>query len=93
MLAMVLAAGLGTRLRPLTDLLPKPLVPIGDRPMLAHVVRRLRDAGCERIVVNAHHHADAIAEFAATENIEVSREERRLARNRRWARACGRAPR
>src|ERR1700729_3188413 len=75
MLAMVLAAGLGTRLRPLTDLLPKPLVPIGDRPMLAHVARRLRDAACERIVVNAHHHADRIAEFASTEKIEVSRED------------------
>ncbi len=75
MLAMVLAAGLGTRLRPLTDFLPKPLVPIGDRPMLAHVARRLRDAACERLVVNAHHHADKIAAFASTEKIEVSRED------------------
>ncbi len=72
---MVLAAGLGTRLRPLTDLLPKPLVPIGDRPMLAHVAERLREAHCERIVANAHHHADAIAAFCAREGIEVSREE------------------
>jgi len=75
MLAMVLAAGLGTRLRPLTDLLPKPLVPIGDRPMLAHVVARLRGAGCAPIVVNAHHHAGAIAAFCAREGVVVSRED------------------
>jgi mannose-1-phosphate guanylyltransferase len=72
---MVLAAGLGSRLRPLTDLVPKALVPIGDRPMLALVAERLRAAGCERIVANAHHHADAIVAFCAGEKIEVSREE------------------
>jgi mannose-1-phosphate guanylyltransferase len=53
---MVLAAGLGTRLRPLTDRRAKALVPVGDRPALAHVVDRLRAAGVSRIVANAHHH-------------------------------------
>ena len=53
--AMVLAAGFGTRLRPLTEELPKPLVPIGDRSMLEHVVERLRQAGVRRVVINTHH--------------------------------------
>ena len=56
---MVLAAGYGTRLRPLTDERPKPLVPIGDRPLIHHLAERLRDAGIVRLVVNSHHHADA----------------------------------
>ncbi|HEY1695628.1 MAG TPA: sugar phosphate nucleotidyltransferase [Polyangiaceae bacterium] len=62
--AMVLAAGLGTRLRPLTDLRAKPLVPVGDRPALAHVLEALRAAGVPRAVVNAHHHAAQLEEFA-----------------------------
>lgn len=52
---MVLCAGLGTRLRPLTDELPKPLVPIGDRSMLAHIAERLRAAGLSELVINVHH--------------------------------------
>jgi mannose-1-phosphate guanylyltransferase len=55
---MILAAGFGTRLRPLTDELPKPLVPVGDRPLLAHAVARLAAQGCDEIVVNTHHRAD-----------------------------------
>lgn len=53
--ALILAAGLGTRLRPLTDELPKPLVPVGDRPLLAHIAARLLDARCGDLVVNVHH--------------------------------------
>ncbi len=68
MTAMVLAAGLGTRLRPLTDDVPKPLVPLGDRPMLSHVIANLRARGEGRIIVNAHHHADAIAEWSKTQS-------------------------
>jgi len=52
---MILCAGHGTRLRPLTDELPKPLVPIGDRSLLAHVASSLRVAGFEHLVLNAHH--------------------------------------
>src|SRR5262245_51290867 len=53
--AMILGAGLGKRLRPLTDELPKPLVPVGDRPIVAHVLERLRAGGIERAVLNTHH--------------------------------------
>jgi mannose-1-phosphate guanylyltransferase len=68
---MVLAAGLGTRLRPLTDLLAKPLVPVGDRPAIAHVIEHLRGAGVERIVVNAHHRASDVRAFAEGLPFEV----------------------
>jgi mannose-1-phosphate guanylyltransferase len=63
---MVLAAGLGSRLRPLTALLPKPLVPVGDRPALAHALDRLAAAGLRRVVVNAHHGAAAMRAFMGT---------------------------
>lgn len=56
--AMVLCAGFGTRLRPLTCELPKPLVPLGDRPLLAHIVERLAARGVRRVVLNVHHRAD-----------------------------------
>lgn len=62
--ALVLSAGLGTRLRPLTLELPKALVPVGDRPALAHIVDRLARFGFAARVVNAHHHADALEAFA-----------------------------
>lgn len=53
--AMVLCAGYGTRLRPLTDELPKPLVPVGDRSILAHIAGRLEAAGFDRMLINLHH--------------------------------------
>lgn len=58
--AMVLAAGLGTRMRPLTDLVPKPLVRLQQKPLIDHVLDRIADAGAEQAVVNVHHHADQI---------------------------------
>jgi mannose-1-phosphate guanylyltransferase/mannose-1-phosphate guanylyltransferase/phosphomannomutase len=55
-----MAAGLGTRLAPLTDYLPKPLVPVANRPVLEHLLRRLARHGVREVAVNLHHHADAI---------------------------------
>jgi mannose-1-phosphate guanylyltransferase len=53
--ALILAAGFGTRLRPLTFERPKPLVPVGDRPLIAHIADACRRAAIERLVANAHH--------------------------------------
>ena len=63
--AMVLAAGLGTRLRPITETLPKPLVEINGRALLDHAIDRLQLAGVEEVVVNAHYKAEMIAERLA----------------------------
>jgi NDP-sugar pyrophosphorylase family protein len=59
--AMILAAGLGTRLAPLTDRMPKALVPVRGRPLLAHVLHRLVAAGATRVVINTSRHGDQIA--------------------------------
>lgn len=63
--AMVLAAGLGQRMRPITDTCPKPLVRIGGRAMLDHALDRLREAGIPRAVVNVHHLPDQIERHVA----------------------------
>ncbi len=63
--AMVLAAGLGTRMRPITDKIPKPLVKIGGKPMIDYSLDSLRKAGVKRAVVNVHHHADQMVSHLA----------------------------
>jgi len=63
---MVLAAGSGTRMRPVTDRLPKPLVKVGGRPLIDHVLDRLAVAGVDMAVVNVHHFADQIGRHLAT---------------------------
>jgi len=60
MKAMVLAAGRGQRLRPLTDRLPKPMIPVGDRPLLEHVIRLLRVHGFDDLTINLSHLPDVI---------------------------------
>lgn len=62
---MVLAAGLGLRMRPLTDRLPKPLIALGGRTLLDHAVDRLEAAGCARVVVNAHYLAEMVERHLA----------------------------
>ena len=66
--AMIFAAGLGTRLKPLTDRMPKALVRVGGEPLLKHVVLKFRDAGFDRIVVNVHHFADQIIDYLNANN-------------------------
>jgi N-acetyl-alpha-D-muramate 1-phosphate uridylyltransferase len=75
--AMVLAAGRGTRLLPITNTLPKPLVEIAGRTLIDRAIDRLAEAGVERVVVNLHHMGDAIAAQLAQRThprIELSRE-------------------
>lgn len=62
--AMILAAGYGSRLRPLTDHTPKPLVEVGGAPMIEHIARRLIAAGVDRIIVNISHLAEVVEEYA-----------------------------
>ena len=61
--AMIFAAGLGTRLKPLTDTMPKALVPVGGRPLLDINIRRLMAQGYDRFVVNIHHFAQQIVDY------------------------------
>ena len=63
MKAMILAAGLGTRLRPLTNNRPKALVEVDGMPLLEIAIRRLKDAGCEGIIVNIHHFGSMLRAF------------------------------
>jgi mannose-1-phosphate guanylyltransferase len=67
MKAAVLAAGLGTRLRPLTDICPKPLMPILNRPLLGLVLAQLEAAGCFQVAVNTHHLADQVHDYLRSE--------------------------
>ena len=60
---MIFAAGLGTRLKPLTDTMPKALVRVGGQPLIWHVIMKLKAAGYERIVVNVHHFAQQIIDY------------------------------
>ena len=57
--AFILGAGLGTRLRPLTEHCPKPLLPVGGRPLITYVMDHCLSIGVERFIVNTHHCADA----------------------------------
>jgi len=79
MKAMIFAAGLGTRLKPITDSIPKALVPINDKPLLQHVIEKLISSGFNELIINVHHFPKQIINFLKTNNnfgirIEVSDE-------------------
>lgn len=63
MQAMIFAAGLGTRLKPLTDTMPKALVKVGGEPLIKRVIDKLSASGVDRIVVNVHHFAQQITDY------------------------------
>lgn len=63
MKAMIFAAGLGTRLKPLTDTMPKALVPVAGKPLLWHAIQKLKGAGVDEIIINVHHFADQIRQY------------------------------
>src|SRR6202035_706491 len=80
MKAMILAAGLGTRLRPLTDIRPKALVELSGRTLLEITLSRLRTFGVTEVIINVHHFADMVIDYLKSNNnfgmrIEISREE------------------
>src|SRR5690349_21108575 len=80
MKAMILAAGLGTRLRPLTHTRPKALVEVDGRTLLETTITRLRDFGVVELIINVHHFADMVIDYLKSNHsfgmrIEISREE------------------
>lgn len=99
MKSMIFAAGLGTRLKPITDTLPKALVPVGGKPLIEHVARKLKASGIEEAVVNVHHFADKIEAWIGEQDImkmEVSDERGMLLETggavlhaRRYLEGCG----
>ena len=72
MKTMIFAAGLGTRLKPMTDTMPKALVPVGGRPLLQILLEKLARHGCTEAVINIHHFADMIEEWCASNDMGVS---------------------
>jgi len=83
MKAMIFAAGLGTRLRPLTDTMPKALILVKNKPLLEHVIEKLKAAGFDEIIINIHHFGQQIIDFVRSKNyfgirIEFSDEREKL---------------
>ena len=68
--ALILSAGLGTRLRPITNSIPKCLVKIGEKPLLKYWLDHLANIGCEAVLINTHHHANILKSYIATLNYE-----------------------
>ena len=78
---MIFAAGLGTRLKPITDTLPKAMVPVCGKPLIEHVSRKLLSFGIDEVVVNVHHFADKIEEWISSQDymhMQVSDERKML---------------
>lgn len=83
MKALIFAAGLGTRLKPLTNTMPKAMVPVGNKPLLQHIIEKLKVSGFDEIIINVHHFAEQIIDFVRANNsfgirIEFSDEREQL---------------
>lgn len=83
MKAIIFAAGLGTRLRPLTDTVPKALISVKNKPLLEYVIEKLKSAGFDEIIINIHHFGQQIIDFVRSKNyfgirIEFSDEQEKL---------------
>ena len=72
MKAIILAAGYGKRLKPLTDKLPKPLMPVIGRPLLWHIIMRLKNCGVTETGINLHHNSHMVNQFLKHEDMGVS---------------------
>ena len=72
--AMIFAAGLGTRLKPLTDRMPKALVSVAGKPLLQHVLDKLTAQGFDNIVVNVHHFANQLVDYLKGMDVKISDE-------------------
>ena len=68
MKALILAAGLGTRLKPLTNNMPKALVPFLNRPIIDYLIEKLHKSGINEIVVNLHHYGEILKNYLLTNN-------------------------
>ena len=77
-MAMVLAAGRGERMRPLTDTLPKPLIEVAGRSMLDRILDRLQEHGVRNVVINVHHLGEQIARHVGPGRAHIVREDRLL---------------
>ncbi|MDO5664893.1 MAG: nucleotidyltransferase family protein [Bacteroidia bacterium] len=83
MKAIIFAAGLGTRLKPITDTMPKAMVPIAGKPLLWHTIQKLKASSFDEIIINVHHFADQIIDYVKANNsfgirIEFSDEREKL---------------
>lgn len=82
MRSFIFAAGKGTRLQPITNVMPKALVPINKKPLLQHVIDKLESADCSELLINVHHHAQQIIDYVklheSTINIKISDESEAL---------------
>lgn len=71
MKCLIFAAGRGTRLKPLTDTMPKALVPVAGKPLLYHTICKLREAGATEVVVNVHHFGEQIIDYLAAHDFGI----------------------
>ena len=83
MKAMILAAGLGSRLKPITDTIPKPLISIAGKPLLFFLIDKLKSVGVDEVIINVHHHAGKVMRYIEDNNnfgirVEISMEKNLL---------------